>query len=619
MDALRKEAAALMSEQSLLRMLIDNLPDIIFAKDAQSRLILANTACARQLGAGSVEEVLGKTDADFVSSELASQFLADEQALMQSDQPVTKEEVTQNKETGEMLRSLTTKVPLKNDSGKVVGLIGIARNITKRKQAEEALGRERNLLRTLIDNLPDSIYAKDAEARKILANPANCRRVGCQTEAEIIGKTDYDLFPPDIAAGFFADDQSVLKTGQPIINREEKMILPDGKSHWTLTTKVPWRDAAGKIVGLVGIGRDVTDRKQAEEIIARERNLLRTLIDNLPDSIYAKDAGARKILANPANCKRVGCQTEAEVIGKTDYDFFPPDIAAGFFADDQSVLKTGQPIINREEKIILSNGETHWTLTTKVPWHDAAGKIIGLIGIGRDITERKNLEDQVTNARRMESLGRLATGVAHDLNNILAPILISIELLQQKLQDEEYLKMLSKAEASAHRGADIIKQMLWFGRGMAGQRVPLDIQQLAGDIAQFASDTFDKSIKVEKQIAPDLWTVVGDSVQMHQVLTNLCLNARDAMTSGGILTISAGNLATDKNRFVVLEVKDTGCGIASGLLDKIYEPFYTTKEVGHGLGLSTALSIVKSHGGFIKTESLPGHGSTFRVHLPAQA
>jgi len=619
MDALRKEAAALMSEQSLLRMLIDNLPDIIFAKDAQSRFILANTACARQLGAGSLEEVLGKTDADFVSPELASQFLADEQALMRSCQPVTKEEVTQNKETGEMLRSLTTKVPLKNDSGKVVGLIGIARNITKRKRAEEALASERNLLRTLIDNLPDSIYAKDAGARKILANPANCRRVGCQTEAEIIGKTDYDLFPPDIAAGFFADDQSVLKTGQPIINREEKITLPDGKSHWTLTTKVPWRDAAGKIVGLVGIGRDITDRKQAEEIIACERNLLRTLIDNLPDSIYAKDAGARKILANPANCRRVDCQTEAEVIGKTDYDFFPPEIAAGFFADDQSVLKTGQPIINREEKIILSNGETHWTLTTKVPWRDAAGKIIGLIGIGRDITERKNLEDQVTNARRMESLGRLATGVAHDLNNILAPILISIELLQQKLQDEEYLKMLSKAEASAHRGADIIKQMLWFGRGMAGQRVPLDIQQLAGDIAQFASDTFDKSIKVEKQIAPDLWTVVGDSVQMHQVLTNLCLNARDAMTSGGILTIGAGNLATDKNRFVVLEVKDTGCGIAPGLLDKIYEPFYTTREVGHGLGLSTALSIVKSHGGFIKTESLPGHGSTFRVHLPAQA
>jgi signal transduction histidine kinase len=224
----------------------------------------------------------------------------------------------------------------------------------------------------------------------------------------------------------------------------------------------------------------------------------------------------------------------------------------------------------------------------------------------------------MVNARRMESLGRLATGVAHDLNNILAPILISIELLQKKLQDEDYLKMLAKAEASAHRGADIIKQMLWFGRGLAGQRLPVDIQQLAGGVAQFVTETFDKSIRVEKQIAPDLWTVVGDAAQLHQVLMNICLNARDAMPSGGTLTVAARNVTVNGNPFVVLEVKDTGCGIAPGLLDKIYEPFFTTKEVGHGLGLSTAQSIVKSHGGFIRTESQPGHGATFRVHLPAQ-
>ncbi len=180
MEALRKEAAALMSEQSLLRNLIDNLPDIIFAKDAHSRFILANTACVHQLGAGTVEEVLGKTDADFVSPELASQYLADEQALMQAGLPVTKEELTQDKETREMHHSLTTKVPLKDGAGKVVGLIGIARDITKRKRAEEALARERQLLRTLIDNLPDGIYAKDAEARKIMANPADLKNSGLQ-------------------------------------------------------------------------------------------------------------------------------------------------------------------------------------------------------------------------------------------------------------------------------------------------------------------------------------------------------------------------------------------------------------------------------------------------------
>jgi PAS domain S-box-containing protein len=470
----------------------------------------------------------------------------------------------------------------------------------------------------LIDNLPDCIYVKDIEARKVVVNRADLENLGCQSEAEAIGKTDFDFFPQELAAGFFADDQSVLQTGQPVINREEKVVLPNGETRWLLTTKVPWRDTSGKIIGLVGIGRNITSQRLAEIKLKDERNLLRTLIDNLPDCIYAKDADARKIMANPADLKNLGCKTEAEAVGKTDFDLFPKETAATFFADDQAVIKEGKPVINREEKAILQGGETRWLLTSKIPWRDASGKIIGLVGIGRDITDRKNLEEQIVSARRMESLGRLATGVAHDLNNILAPILISIELLQKKLQDEEYLKMLSKAEASAHRGADIIKQMLWFGRGLAGQRLPVDIHQLSAGVAQFTSETFDKNIKVEKQIAPDLWTTIGDSAQLHQVLMNLCLNARDAMPSGGTLTVAARNVTVNGKPFAVVEIKDTGCGIAPGLLDKIYEPFFTTKEVGHGLGLSTAQSIVKSHGGFIRTESQPGQGSAFRVHLPAQ-
>jgi PAS domain S-box-containing protein len=352
--------------------------------------------------------------------------------------------------------------------------------------------------------------------------------------------------------------------------------------------------------------------------LATEHSLLRTLIDHLPDCIYAKDAEARKIMANPADLKNLGCKTEAEAIGKTDFDLFPKEIAAAFFADDQTVLKDGKSVINREEKAVLQSGETRWLLTTKIPWRDADGKIIGLVGIGRDITDKKNLEEQIINARRMESLGRLATGVAHDLNNILAPVIISIDLLQKKLQDEEYLKVLATAEASVHRGANIIKQMMSISRGMAGQHLPVDVQQLVIDIVKFASETFDKSIRVETQIAPGLWRIVGDSAQLHQVLKNLCLNARDAMPSGGTLTIAASNFGTDRNGFVVLEVKDTGCGIAPDLLDHIFEPFFTTKAIGQGLGLSTALAIVKSHGGFIKAESQTGRGATFRVHLPAQ-
>jgi PAS domain S-box-containing protein len=504
MDALRKEAAVMMLDQSLLRALIDNLPDIIFAKDAQSRFILANTACTHQLGVSRVEEVLGKTDADFVSPELASQYLADEQALMRSGQPVTKEERTQNKETGGICWSLTTKVPLKDDTGKVVGLIGIA--------------------------------------------------------------------------------------------------------------------------------RDITERKQAEEFLARERLLLRTLIDNLPDCIYAKDADARKIMANPADLHNLGCKTETEAVGKTDFDLFPKEIADAFFADDESVLKDGKQVINREEKVVLTNGETHWQLTSKIPWRDASGKIIGLVGIGRDITDRKNLEAEVLRAQRMESIGRLATGIAHDLNNTLAPVLISVELLRQKLQDKDSLHVLAAIEASARRAADTVKQVLSFSRETEGRRTTVNPYRLADGAVRIATQMLPKNVRIEMHVAENLWQIPGNPLQLHQMLVNLCTNAGEAMPDGGQLTLAVRNFEADAQfagmhggasagPHILLEVSDTGCGIAPELRDRIFEPFFTTKELGTknvGLGLSTALSIVKGHHGLILVKSDVGKGSTFQVYLPAQ-
>jgi len=504
MDIHQKEIAELGSEHSLLRTLIDNLPDIIFAKDAQSRFILANTACAHQLGVDCVEKVLGKTDADFVSPELASQYLADEQALMQSGQPVTQEELTQNKETGEIRRSLTSKVPLKDATGKVIGLIGIARDITRRKQAEEALDRERQLLRTLIDNLPDCIYAKDADARKIMANPADLKNLGCKSESEAVGKTDFDLFPKEVAATFFADDQCVLKDGKTVINREEKAVLQDG--------------------------------------------------------------------------------------------------------------------------------ETRWLLTSKIPWRDASGKIIGLVGIGRDITERKNLEAEVLRAQRMESLGRLATGIAHDLNNTLAPVLISVELLRQKLQDDDSLHVLAAIEAAARRAADTVKQVLSFSREAEGRRTTVNPSRLADGVVRIATQMLPKNIRIETRVAEDLWPILGNPLQLHQALLNLCTNAGEAMPEGGPLMLAARNFTADSHfagmhsgagagRYVLLEVSDTGVGIAPELRERIFEPFFTTKELGRtnvGMGLSTALSIVKGHHGIILVKSETGKGSTFQVYLPAQ-
>jgi PAS domain S-box-containing protein len=414
----KRTEESLKRERYLLRALIDNLPDLVFIKDPQSRFVVTNMACARQLGASRPEEVLGKSDADFVKPELASQYLADEQSLMRLGQPVNQEEPTQHKGTGEMRWSMTTKIPLKDDAGNVAGLIGIARDITKQKRAEEALlhsrdelAHERRVLRTLIDNLPDGIYAKDTAGRKTLANPADLKVMKCRTEAEALGKTDFDFFPRDIAEKFQADDQKVFQ-GQPVIDREEYSPDEAGQKHWMLTSKLPLRDEQGKVVGLVGIGRDITKQKQAEQTLlqsrddleirvaeraaelSQERRLLRTLIDNLPDSIYAKDAAGRKILANKANLKNIRCKTEAEAIGKTDFDFFPKDIAEKFWADDQKVIG-GEPVINREEYFLNEEGQKRWSLTSKLPLRDLNGKIIGLVGIGRNITQTKQVEESL--------------------------------------------------------------------------------------------------------------------------------------------------------------------------------------------------------------------------------
>ncbi|HVU26620.1 MAG TPA: PAS domain-containing protein [Verrucomicrobiae bacterium] len=507
----------------------------------------------------------------------------------------------------------------------------IQKRLEELETLNERLTSERDLLRAVIDNYPDSIYVKDNETRKTLANKANVKNLGFENETDVLGKTDFELFALEVAARLYEDDKKVLN-GESLVNHEERLVTANGEVFWMATTKIPWRDAEGNIIGIIGGGRNITKQKEAELKLTEERNLLRTVIDNLPDAIYVKDTAARKTLANLADAINLGHKSEADVLGKTDFAFFTKEVAQKLFEDDQLVLQKGQSLINREEKIVEPDGKTLWLLTTKIPWRDATGNIIGLVGIGRDITERKELEAQLLRAQRMESIGRLATGIAHDLNNILTPIMISTALLREKTAEKESLDILNAVEVSAKRGADIIKQVLWFGRGLEGQRIPVNPKHLFKDVARIAAETFNKSISIETNIAENVWPIPGDPTQLHQVLLNLCVNANDAMPFGGRLKLAAWNFMADKNfagmhlearpgPYAVLEVTDTGNGISREMRDRIFEPFFTTKEIGKGtgLGLSTVLSIVKSHGGFILLESEIGKGSSFWVYLPAQA
>jgi nitrogen-specific signal transduction histidine kinase/CheY-like chemotaxis protein len=247
-----------------------------------------------------------------------------------------------------------------------------------------------------------------------------------------------------------------------------------------------------------------------------------------------------------------------------------------------------------------------------------------------DITEHKKLEQQLFRAQRLESLGTLASGIAHDLNNVLAPIAMSLELFRAKFPDRNATRLLDSLDSCVQRGADLIRQILTFARGVQGDRVPVQTRHLLSDTEKVLTQTFPKSMAISCRIQSDLWAVNADVTQLHQVLMNLCVNARDAMPDGGSLTISAQNALLDQNfaqlnpglspgAYVCIEITDTGHGIPVEIRDKIFEPFFTTKEMGSGtgLGLSTVAAILKNHGGIIKVSSEVGVGTSFRILFPA--
>jgi PAS domain S-box-containing protein len=383
----RKQAQAqIEAERLLLQTVIDNQPDYVFVKDLDGRFMLNNVAHCRSLGK-TAQELAGLRSSDVYPPELALNFEADDQAVMQNGKLIVNQEQQTLGEGYTIRWVLTTKVPLRNAEGSITGLVGIARDVTERKQEQAQIEAERLLLQTVINNLPDYIFAKDTEGHFILSNTAHAVSVG-KTAQELMGLHARDLYAPEMAGNFVADDNAVIQSGEAVVNQERQTLGVDGKPRWVLTTKVPLRDVNGSITGLVGISRDVTIRKQAQAQVEAERLLLQTVINNLPDYVFAKDRAGHFTLSNAAHSASVGREGET-LIGLRARDLFPADLATKFEADDQRVLQSGQPILNQERQTLGADGQTRWVLTSKVPLRDRAGNINGIVGISRDISERR--------------------------------------------------------------------------------------------------------------------------------------------------------------------------------------------------------------------------------------
>jgi PAS domain S-box-containing protein len=375
---------------------------------------------------------------------------------------------------------------------------------------------------------------------------------------------------------------------------------------------------------LYAVAHDVTDQRQTELRLREQASLL----DKAQDAILVYDLHHRISYWNKS-AERLYGWTSHEALGRDVRELIYRDHRDAFEVAHSTLLETGEwtgelKQISRDGRLIL--GEARWTLV-----HNAAGQAYSVLAITTDVTEQKNVEAQLLRVQRVESLGTLASGIAHDLNNVLAPVMMAVGLLKTHPRDESDLKILSTVEISARRGADLVNQILSFARGNEGQQIPTPPADLFREVANVIKETFPKSIHCETHFGKDVWPIMGDPTQLQQVLLNLCVNSRDAMPRGGALTLHAENILLDEqfvklNReghigpHVMLTISDTGMGIPPEVRDKIFDPFFTTKEVGKGtgLGLSTVLTIVRTNRGFLRLTSEPGLGTTFQIYFPAE-
>ncbi|MDH3675847.1 MAG: PAS domain S-box protein, partial [Anaerolineae bacterium] len=543
--------------------------------------------------------------------------------------------------------------------------------IVERKRAEEALAEERNRLRTLIDNMPDLIYVKDTESRFILGNVATALAAKASAPEQLVGKSDFDFYPEELADRYYQDEQTVIRTGQPLINQEEPFINPAGLRTWNLTTKVPLRDIQGTIIGLVGVSRDISKRKKVEQELNKYRDHLEELVRERTVDLTRVNERLLQEIKERTRVEKALRESEQElqmiltsiteyvwsadiVDGQVQYRYYSPVVEQMtgyppeyYMSGVEAWLKTIYPddrpqaefqvarelsgeVISHEYRITRPEGEVIWLQGTTSPTLDQTGAVVRLQGVVSEITERKQLEAQLRQAQKMEAIGTLAGGIAHDFNNMLTAVIgyadLALDLLTPDHPVYDDIRGIRKI---SDRAADLTRQLLAFARRQMIEPDVLNLNDLILNLGEMLGRLIGEDIALEIQPAPDLGQIRVDPNQIEQVLVNLVVNARDAILNGGQITITTANVFLDDDdvqeraeivpgQYVRLAVHDNGTGMTEEVKSHIFEPFFTTKDVGEGtgLGLATSFGIIKQSQGHIEVESGSGLGTTVEVFLP---
>jgi PAS domain S-box-containing protein len=627
----KRSEDALRQAEEKYRSIFENAVEGVFQTSPEGNYISVNPALARMFGYESPNELTQSVNdighKVYVSPERRLEF----KRLIEADGLVEGFEYEVFRKDGSRIWLSENARTVRDAKETVLYYEGTAEDITKRKQAEDALRVSEAHLQTVVENLDEGVIVSDLKGGLLHWNRTALDIHGyTDLEEGLRSLTDFvDTF--ELAA---MDGTQIPVEQWPLARvlrgenlHDLELRVRNIKANWerilnyggTLVHDVNRQP----LMAIVTV-RDITERKRAEERLHEQADI----INRAQDAIIIRDFNDQRVTFWNSGAERLYGWSAEEAIGQSIGELMYADpkdregplqtlLSAGEFRGElKQVTKDGREVIVDGRATIVRNPD---------------GTPRSVLSINTDITGQKKLETQLLRAQRLESIGTLASGVAHDLNNILTPILICAETLRAGLGEEDRQSALLLIEESARRGAGVVKQVLTFARGIEGERVTINPRHLIEEMIDIARKTFPKSIEIGGRFLEDVRSIEGDPTQLHQVLLNLCVNARDAMPNGGSLTLAAENVDVDENYasmmpgaeigpYVMLRVSDTGAGMPRATIDKIFDPFFTTKEIGKGtgLGLSTALGIVKSHGGLISVYSEIGAGTTFKLFLPAK-
>jgi two-component system cell cycle sensor histidine kinase/response regulator CckA len=626
----KKADEVLRNSEEKYRSILENMNEGFFECDLKGNYTFFNDACCRLIGYDR-GEIMGTNYKKIHPSGVADYLKEVYIRVYKTGMPEYLMDYDVVRKDGSLRTHQLSVMLMRDASGKPFGFRNLVRDVTESKKAEEALKKYRNILETIEEAYSES----DLAGNYTFANSAACRLTGYE-RGELIGMNYRKLHSPDVAQRLKGIFQDIYKTGKSRLQIEHEIICKDGTIKTLNENAMLLKDPSGKPTGFYNLAWDITKQKKAEEDLRKSEEKYRTILETIEDSYTEVDLKGNYTFVNDAACRFLGYRRN-ELIGMNYRNIHPPETAKRMKEIYKRVYETGKSESLIEFEVVLKDGSIRIHESTSSLIHDPSGSPAGFRVLSRDITDRKKaeqerarLEGNLRQAQKMESVGRLAGGVAHDFNNMLSVIFGYAELIKSRLKDgDPMLKEVQEIENAAGRSRDLTRQLLAFSRKQAIAPRPIDLNELIEGMQNALARLIGEDIDLRFYHGDGLWQIMFDTSQIEQVLFNLAVNARDAMPDGGKLTIETQNICLDEDYckmhpgfipgpFVLLGVSDDGAGMDGETLQNAFEPFFTTKEQGKGTGLGLAMvyGIVKQNGGFINIYSEQGRGTSFKIFIP---